>query len=335
MKEKTTIRIGFLVFDGIQALDLFGPQEAFAEANKCGADLHMNYECLLISEDGQPVTTESGISLGAHISIDDCPPLHTLIIPGGAGSRPHLIPQRVIDWTQHHAEHTQRIGSVCTGLFILARTGLLNGRRVTTHWHNADEIAARFPELDVDADSIFIRDGKVITAAGITSGIDMALALIEEDMGAKIATAVARELVVFVRRPGGQNQYSTLLQQQQASGTRFNDLLTWIANNLTEDLSTEAMAKRVCLSERHFRRAFKQAHNDSPARVVERIRIDIAKDWLATSDQSIEQIARLVGYRTPDAFRHSFERQLGTTPSEHRRRFGGRSSPLAHQGPQS
>ncbi|WP_300532510.1 GlxA family transcriptional regulator [Maricaulis sp.] len=322
MAEKRTIRIGFLVFEGIQALDLFGPQEVFAEANSCGSDTATSYETLLISETGENVTTESGVTIGAHASLDNCPPLHTLIVPGGAGSRPDRIPQRVVDWVSRRATETRRLGSVCTGLFILARTGILDGRPVTTHWHHVDEAAKAFPNLNIAADALFVRDDGIITAAGITAGIDMALSLVEEDMGAGVAAQVARELVVFLRRPGGQNQYSSLLQRQAAENDKFAGLLAWIADNLTEDLSVEALAARACLSERHFRRSFKDLHNETPARAIERIRIDVAKDWLSASRLSIAEIARSVGFQSADAFRRAFERQVGATPRDYRQRFG-------------
>ncbi|MFT6542114.1 MAG: transcriptional regulator GlxA family with amidase domain, partial [Maricaulis maris] len=175
MSTKRKIRIGFLIFDGLQALDLFGPQEVFAEANACAGRTSCEYDTVLISPTGKSVTTESGIVIGAHASFDTCPALHTLIIPGGSGTRATRITQDVIDWINEQSGRTERIGSVCTGLFILARTGLLDGRTVTTHWKFVEEAQQQFPGLNIEPDALFIRDGQIITAAGITAGIDMSL----------------------------------------------------------------------------------------------------------------------------------------------------------------
>lgn len=322
MNSKRTKTIGFLVYDGLQALDLFGPQEVFAEANKCGSSKSSDYKTIIISETGASVTTESGVVIGAHASLRNCPVLHTLIIPGGAGSRGDKISQHLVNWVKRRAQKVSRIGSVCTGLFILARTGILDGRPVTTHWHHTDEALAAFPTLQMQPDALFVRDGNIITAAGITAGIDMALALVEDDMGADVAADVARELVVFLRRPGGQNQFSSILRQQAAASDQFSDLLVWIADNLKEDLSSEALASRVCLSERHFRRAFKNTYDETPSRTVERIRMDVAKNWLATSRISIEDVSQNVGFHSSDAFRRAFERLTGINPTDYRQRFG-------------
>ncbi len=321
MDIKRTKRIGFLIFDDIQALDLFGPQEVFAEANMVGADLSFSYETILVSHDGKPVCTQSGIEISAQCSLEDCPPLHTLIIPGGIGSRPHRISQEVITWVKEQAATAVRVGSVCTGLFILARTGLLNGLRATTHWHNADEAREAFPELTIEEDAIFIREGAIITAAGVTAGIDMALSLIEEDMGAQIAVEVAKELIVYLRRTGGQKQFSSFLAHQANVDSRFSDLIVWMADNLCGDLSTEALAERVNLSERHFRRVFLEEHGQTPAALVEHLRIDVAKDWLTHGGRTIAQIAHDTGFQSPDVFTRSFERLVGVTPSIFRRQF--------------
>ncbi|MFT6461732.1 MAG: transcriptional regulator GlxA family with amidase domain [Maricaulis maris] len=321
MSTKRKIRIGFLIFDGLQALDLFGPQEVFAEANACAGRTSCEYDTVLISPTGKSVTTESGIVIGAHASFDTCPALHTLIIPGGSGTRATRITQDVIDWINEQSGRTERIGSVCTGLFILARTGLLDGRTVTTHWKFVEEAQQQFPGLSIEPDALFIRDGQIITAAGITAGIDMSLALVEEDLGAATASEIARNLVVFLRRPGGQNQFSSLLRRQSVATDKFSELLVWISDNLTEDLSVEALANRACLSERHFRRSFKAIYNESPAQAVERIRVDIAKNWLMASSAPIAEVALLVGFRSADAFRRVFERLTSINPSEYRRRF--------------
>jgi transcriptional regulator GlxA family with amidase domain len=315
------LRVGFLVYDGLQALDLFGPQEAFAAASRyCGAD-DRQYETLVIGETSRPITTESGISIGVHTDLQNCPRLHTLIIPGGAGSRRENISDNVIDWVRQQTGQAKRIGSVCTGLFILARTGVLDGRLVTTHWQHIEEAKAEFSQLKLETDALYIRQGKIITSAGVTAGIDMALALIEEDLSVTIASLVARELVVFLKRPGGQDQFSSLLKLQEKTQTRFGDLVAWIANNLQEDLCIERLAAKVFLGERQFRRIFNQTFGESPSRAVERIRIDIAQLLLTSKNISIEQISVDTGFRSADAFRRAFYRRTGVNPTDYRQRF--------------
>lgn len=321
MTNNRKLKIGFLVYDGLQALDLFGPQEAFAAANQfCGAG-DLKYETLVIGETSRPITTESGISIGVHTDIQNCPRLHTLIIPGGAGSRRENISENVVEWVEQQAVQVKRIGSVCTGLFILARTGVLDGCLATTHWHHIDEARTEFSDLKLKSDALYIRDGKIITSAGVTAGIDMALALIEEDMSVNIASMVARELVVFLKRPGGQDQFSSFLKLQSKTQNRFGDLVAWIANNLKEDLCIERLASRVFLSERQFRRIFSQTFDESPARAVERIRIDVAQGLLTSKSLTIEQIAVETGFRSADAFRRAFYRRTGVNPADYRQRF--------------
>ena len=315
------LRVGFLVYDGLQALDLFGPQEAFAAANRyCGAG-DRRYETLVIGETSSPITTESGISIGVHTDLQNCPRLHTLIIPGGAGSRRENISDNVIEWVRKQTGQTKRVGSVCTGLFILARTGALDGRLVTTHWQHIEEARAEFPKLKLQSDALYIRDSKIITSAGVTAGIDMALSLIEEDLSVNIASMVARELVVFLKRPGGQDQFSSLLKLQEKTHNRFGDLVVWIANNLQEDLCVEQLAARIFLGERQFRRIFNQTFGEPPGRAVERIRIDVAQVLLTSKSMSVEQISVDTGFRSADAFRRAFYRRTGVNPTDYRQRF--------------
>lgn len=326
MTSKQTRHIGYFVFDGIQALDLFGPLDAFDEVNALHTQLVPPYKNIIVSLSGDAVMTASGVSIAAHCSIDDCPPLDTLIIPGGAGSRPHLIPQTAIDWVTMQGRRGVRLGSVCTGLFILARTGLLDGKRVTTHWQHAKQMQSTFPALQIDIDALFVRTEKFFTAAGVTAGIDMALALIEEDHGSRLAAEVARQLVMYVKRAGGQKQYSSLLAHQTDSPDRFAELILWIADHLSEDLSPMMLAARVHLSERQFRRRFQQAFGETPTRFVERMRIEQARDWLTNCTHPIEKIARLAGFESADVFRRAFERHYGVAPSDYRSRFGGQAS---------
>lgn len=318
--------IGYLVYDGVQALDIFGPLDAFAEANALLERKRPPYRNILVSMSGKAVTTASDVTIGVHTSARECPRLDTLIVPGGAGSRPHLIPESVVGWLAAQGKQGVRLGSICTGLFILARTGLFDGKRVTTHWQHADEIRMAFPALRLDIDALFIREGRMFTAAGVTAGIDLALALIEEDHGPHIAAEIARHLVMYVKRAGGQKQYSSLLAQQTHAPERFAELLPWMAEHLAADLTSASLAARVHLSERQFRRRFQTTFGDTPTRFIERMRMERARDWLADSFHTVEKIAQLTGFESADVFRRAFERHFGVSPREYRNRFGAQNA---------
>ncbi|MEL7449445.1 MAG: helix-turn-helix domain-containing protein, partial [Pseudomonadota bacterium] len=309
-------------FDGFQGLDLVGPLEAFEQANDLASNGHRRYETLVITRNGKPAVADTGIILSAHTSIEQCPPLHTLIVSGGAGARRQPFPRDSLRWLAHTAPRLSRYGSICTGLFILAQTGLLNGRSVTTHWQHVDEARARFPTLNIVSDALFLRQGRSFTAAGVSAGIDLALALIEEDHGPAAAADVARHLVVFFKRPGDQRQYSSMLRHQTESADEFANLVAWIADNLSADLSSPALAERVGLSERQFRRRFAKVFGETPTQRIERIRVEAACTWLGSETAPVEQIAFDLGYRSADTFRRAFERHRGITPTEYRSRFG-------------
>jgi len=316
--------IGYLAFDGMQALDLFGPLEAFQEANEqLPKGRRATYRNVVVTLDGSPVVSSSGVTINAHKSIKTCPPLHTLVISGGAGARAPDFPVEILDWIESIAPKLTRIGSVCTGLFILARTGLLDGKRVTTHWHHIHEAREKFHALKLDPEALYLRNGKFFTAAGVTASIDMALALIEEDLGRNAALKVARHLVVFFKRPGDQRQYSSVLQNQTNATDKFSELTAWITDNLSNDLSSHILAERVGLSERQFRRRFAQVFGETPTRYIERIRIEAASGSLVNEPSDIDAIARNTGFTNADTFRRSFERLRGITPSDYRRRFSG------------
>ena len=242
--------IGFLVFDQLQPLDLFGPLDALSEVNSLF--IENQYNLWLISESGAQVTTETGIPIGAHFAINSAPLLDTLIIPGGAGARPEKISTRVFEWIKKIAPQTRRVCSVCTGAYILGHTGLLDGKKATSHWKFIHDLSGRFPCIKFQYDDLYVKEDKYITAAGVTAGIDMTLALIEDDLGKQIASDVAKSLVVYLRRPGGQTQYSSLLKHQEKEAGRFKELLVWITDNLAADLSSDALANRMCLGVRHF-----------------------------------------------------------------------------------
>jgi len=219
------------------------------------------------------------------------------------------------------ASQTRRIVSICTGIYGLAATGLLAGRKVTTHWRFAPDVARRFPDLRIFDNAIFVKDGPFYTSAGVTAGIDLSLFLIEEDYGSRAALAVARELVVYLKRSGGQEQYSEPLQFQTQSVSRLSELTTWMLSHLNDDLSVEALAAKACLCPRHFSRRFKIEFGTTPADFAERLRLDEARRRLSLVDNSVENVGTSVGFKSADAFRRAFERRLGVNPSDYRRRF--------------
>jgi transcriptional regulator GlxA family with amidase domain len=317
-------RIGFLVYPGIQALDLAGPMDAFAAATLDNGDGAATpcYEGVTIGLDAKPVFAESGLCVKPQFTLRTAPRVDTLIIPGGAGMRDPKTSAWVADWIKTRSRQLRRIAAVCTGVYGLATTGLLDGRRVATHWRFAQDLAQRFPSLQVDAGPLFVKDGAFYTSAGITAGIDLALALIEEDHGPGVALAVARELVVYLKRPGGQAQYSEPLQFQAQSRDRMSDVASWIVSNLHKNLSVETLAARARLCPRQFTRRFKHAFGTTPAAFIESVRIEEARRRLAGYHGTIERVANSVGFSSDDVFRRTFERRLGITPSAYRTRFG-------------
>jgi transcriptional regulator GlxA family with amidase domain len=316
-------RIGFIGFDGVVAIDLAGPAEAFNCAEIPGGQNGSRrcYEVITIGLSNRPFVAESGLVFTPQKTFKNAPPLDTLVIPGGSGLRKPQISKPVAAFVKARAGRTRRIASICTGLYGLAGSGLLAGREVTTHWHHAQAIARRFPELQVHDNAIFLKDGPFYTSAGATAGIDLSLSLIEEDYGPRVAMTVARELVVYLKRSGGQEQYSEPLQFQTQSVSRLSDLATWIVSHLSEDLSTEVLAAKACLCPRHFSRRFKAEFGYTPADFVERLRLDEGRRRLCTGDNSIENVGLSVGFKSADAFRRAFERRLEINPNDYRRRF--------------
>jgi transcriptional regulator GlxA family with amidase domain len=304
--------VAIIVFDGVQSLDVTGPLEVFAHAG--------GYEITTASPDGGAVRTSSGLRLTPETSLRELTgPPDLLIVPGGPGARrrdPELVA-----WLCRHAREAGRLASVCTGAFLLAEAGLLAGRRVTTHWSHCDELAAQYPDVSVDPEPVFIKDGNLATSAGITAGIDLALALVEDDLGRDVALAVARALVVFLRRPGNQAQFSAQLSAQVADRAPLREVQQWIAEHPAADLSVEALAGRASLSPRHFARAFAAETGMPPGQYVGRVRIEAARRRLEDAAEGVEETARACGYGTPEAMRRAFVRALGVSPAEYRRRF--------------
>jgi transcriptional regulator GlxA family with amidase domain len=313
------------LFDGVQSLDVTGPLEVFtgaaehAAANAGAAD--QGYRIVTASPDGALVETSSGLGLKPAADLGDIAPaeIDTLVVPGGTGVR--CISPRVVDWLRHGAPLARRVASVCTGVYLLAEAGLLAGKRVTTHWAFGADLARRFPDVVVDTEPIFIRDGPIATSAGVTAGIDLALALVEEDVGRAVALAVARELVVYLRRPGGQAQFSAHLRAQAAQRAPLREVQQWISEHLAGDLSVPALATRARLSTRQFARAFTSETGVSPGKHVAAVRLEAARRMLEDSGLGVEQVARACGYGSPEAMRRAFVHALGVPPSGYRRRF--------------
>ncbi|WP_190020009.1 GlxA family transcriptional regulator [Streptomyces hiroshimensis] len=307
-----------VLFDDVQSLDVTGPTEVFAGA-ACWTGSPATYRVRTATLDGGPVRTSSGLRIVPDHALDDAPAPHTLLVPGGEGTR--APDPRLIAWLREHAPRAERVVSVCTGAFLLAAAGLLEGRRATTHWAFCAALAARFPSVQVEPDPIYVRDGNVVTSAGVTAGIDLALALVEDDLGREPALTIARNLVVFLRRPGNQTQFSAPLAVQTASRPRLRDVQHWIVENPAADLSVETLAARAGLSPRHFARAFQSETGMTPGRYVDRVRLEAARRQLEDAADGVEEVSRACGYGTPEAMRRAFVRALGTSPAEYRRRF--------------
>ena len=322
-----------VVFDGVQSLDVTGPLEVFTGANGhlAGGDGGPAYEIVVAGPGGVPVRTSSGLTIVPQADLRAVPAPHTLLVPGGEGTRSgEPGGAEVAAWLREHAPAARRVASVCTGAFLLARAGLLDGRRATTHWAYADALQRRFPAVRVEPDRIYVRDGAVVTSAGVTAGIDPALALVEEDIGRAAALAVARQLVVYLRRPGGQAQFSAQLQAQVARRRPLREVQHWISERPAADLSVQRLAARAGLSPRQFARCFTTETGVTPGRYVDRVRLEAARRELEDTGAAVGQVARSCGYGTPEAMRRAFIRALGISPAVYRQRFQAPAEPSQH-----
>src|SRR5256714_12208993 len=325
----TPLRVGLIGYEQANALDLAGPTEAFASAVRDNGKgkLERCYETVVLGLTKRSFATESGLVFVPATTLEIAPKLDTLIVPGGCGLRRPAVNRKVAGWVRDRVQTARRVASVCTGIYGLAATGLLDGRNVTTHWRFAADAARQFPALKMKPNALFVKDGRFYTSAGITAGIDLALALIEEDFGSRIALAAAREMVVYLKRSGGQEQYSEPLRFQTNSGDRFADLVTWMTNNPTSAMSVEILARRASLSPRQFFRRFKEQFGTSPAMFVETLRLNEARRRLTAGEPSIDNVAESVGFQGRDSFRRAFTRRFRVTPSKFRRNF---AVPRAH-----
>lgn len=307
-------RVVIAAFPNCLSLDVIGPAEVFASAG--------GYEVQVVAPDHEPFAMSNGIRVVPQSGMDDVRgSIDTLLIAGGPGARRAARDPRVVRWVQTAAERSRRVASVCTGAFVLAEAGLLDGRRATTHWRWCDTLAALYPKVTVEPDAIFVVDAPLHTSAGVTAGMDLALALVEEDLGPTTARAVAQELVVFLRRPGGQSQFSAQIAAVPAERDSLRELQEWIAANPTADLSVPALATRAAMSPRNFARAFRRETGLTPAAYVESVRVERARIALEGSAAQVEAVARHCGFGTVETMRRAFRRRLGVAPAEYRSRF--------------
>jgi transcriptional regulator GlxA family with amidase domain len=301
-------QVAILVYDGVTLLDVAGPAEVFREANRFGAD----YRIALVSPTGADVTSNLGFRLGVDDPVADA---DTYLIAGSDRFPRTSVPADLADAAHLKA---RRIGSICTGAFILAAAGLLDGKRATTHWKATHELAARYPTCQVEPDAIYVRDGDTYTSAGITAGIDLALALVADDLGEDVARQVAQQLVVYHRRPGGQSQFSALIELDRPGG-RFGALLAWAREHLDEPLNVERLAARAAMSPRNFARAFAADTGVTPARAVERLRVEAARARIESTAEPIDRVALATGFGDPERMRRAFLRAFAQPPQALRR----------------
>jgi transcriptional regulator GlxA family with amidase domain len=318
-------QVVILAFPEVQSLDVTGPLEVFASATillAASAHLDAGYDVRILSRDGCPLRTSSGMEIMPHGDFADTPArVDTLIVAGGFGSYHASLDRFTVEWVAQTAARARRTTSVCTGAFLLAAAGLLDGRRVTTHWAAASELARLHPRVSVDPEPIFLRDGDIWTSAGVTAGMDLALALVEEDLDREIALTIARHLVLFLRRPGNQAQFSATLAAQEPVTEPLQDARRYVVENPAGDLSVEALAEHAHMSPRHFARLFRAETGGTPARFVESVRLEAARRVLEDTALPIAAVARACGFGTPETLRRSFLRALGVGPAEYRRRF--------------
>ena len=316
----TPRRAVLVVFDDLQLLDLAGPIEVLSTASFVDGDA---YECVTASPGGLPVRTTSGVVVTPDLALEAAgdEPIDTLLVLGGLGVAQAIATPGVVDTIATLAAGARRVASVCTGAMLLAATGILDGRKATTHWSMCEELARAHPAVDVHHDRIYVRDGHVWSSAGVTAGMDLALALVEDDLGNRVTQETAGWLVVFMRRPGGQQQFSAALRSQETSEPQLRQLLGWLPDHLTDDLTVASMASRIGMSARSFSRLFRRELGSTPAAHVEQLRVEAAKTLLTTTDASVAAVARRVGFRHAETLHRAFRRSVGTTPDRYRQHF--------------
>jgi transcriptional regulator GlxA family with amidase domain len=329
-RRPTNRNVVIVAFPGAQSLDVTGPLEVFARATASGVS--PAYTTTVVAPSAGPLRCWSGLGLIADRGIADAEgaePIDTLVIAGGEGTLAALADTALIDWIGRAAERSRRVTSVCSGAFLLAAAGLLDGRRATTHWSVCGLLARLHPAVDVDPDRIFVRDGHVWTSAGVTAGMDLALALVEDDHGPAVALEVARHLVLFTQRSGGQSQFSAHLAVRRTDREPLRAVLAYIADNLDADLSVPTLARRATMSPRTFARAFRAEVGTTPAAFVGTARVEGGRRMLESTDLGTAEIARTCGFGTVETMHRAFRRTVRTTPGQYRRHFAVARDPLS------
>jgi transcriptional regulator GlxA family with amidase domain len=322
-----TRRILLVVAPGAEILDLVGPFQVFATANSLHQRQHSQaaaiYRLEVVACSAHTsFTTNCGLQMVAHRSFRDVHgEIDTLLVAGGSAVEGDRTGPETVQWLRSVAAATRRVGSVCTGALLLARAGLLNGRRATTHWNWCQLLARRYPQIAVEPDPIFVRDGNVYTSAGVTAGMDLALALVEEDHGSRLALQVARQLVLYLRRPGGQSQFSAALSLQLSDRQPLRELHSWVLENLGKSLTVQALAEHVTMSPRNFARIFRRELGITPGKFVERLRIETARRRLEETPRTLKRIAQECGFGSVGSMRAVFQRVVGISPGQYRQHF--------------
>jgi transcriptional regulator GlxA family with amidase domain len=315
------VTVGMLLFPGFQMLDIAGPGDAFAEVDVLSGG-EFKYEMLTVGTTRRPLQSASGFTMVPDRTIfDPCPHFDTLIVPGGQGVFNTLEDTTIVDWIKEQFDDCRRVGAICNGVFALGAAGLLNGKTVTTHWMDAVNLAGMFKRAIVDPDRIYIKDGSIYTTAGVTAGIDLALALIEEDCGKKMALDVAKYLVVYLRRSGGQSQFSPLLDTQAAQDSVVGNVQNHILENLALEHTLPSLAEHMRMSPRNLSRVFKKECSMTPMNFVTDARIDAARRCLESTELGLKDIAKRCGFDNEDGMRRIFVRRLDISPADYRQRF--------------
>jgi len=329
MTGRSVVIVGY---PGLQSLDVTGPFEVFAGARRAAASVGLDdgYDVRLVSAGTGSVTSESGLSLAAGPLPAPRTRIDTLLLPGGRGVEAARQDEALVEFVRRAAPRARRVATVCSGAFLAAEAGLLDGRRVTTHWARATQLADEYPSVVVDADPIYVRDGTVWSSAGVTAGIDLALALVEDDLGTDVAQLIARWLVMFLHRPGGQSQFATPVWVRRAERSPVRDAQSRVEAAPGGDHRVAVLAEAASMSERHFTRVFTTEVGESPSRFVERVRTEAARRELESTRDTLDQIATRCGFGSAETLRRTFHRRLSTSPDAYRRRFStsteGRSS---------
>lgn len=323
LPSRKPMRILIAAIPPVRPLDVVGPVEVFGDANRMrGGDPVYSVEIVASGEEKLMDTHFQMPMLADRTYHEVAGSFDTVLVAGGDGANKMRYQPPFVDWLKKQCAGARRFGSICTGALVLAKAGLLEGRRATTHWNWCDELAQNYPSVTVDPDPIYVKDGNCYTSAGVTAGIDMSLALVEEDLGSELALRIARMMVVFLRRPGGQSQFSATLAAQTQDHRSLSDLLAWIADNIRRDISIDTLARRAAMSPRNFARLFKQEIGKTPGMHLQDLRLEAARRQLESTAASLEEVARFSGFKSAEVLRRVFARRLGTTAGQYRKSFG-------------